>query len=163
MGSFPLTELPAVSPAGPVWPGLSLTHSIGFLSLVGQWPPHSSHPICLADYFQLGLQRLHAAITPQPQWLLLKITFGWEKTSVWWAAFYTKQLKSGCGQGGGGPKEWQNGTIKRRIWKKGEGKGSEEREGVVVVGAVEETKYIYRAWVSHLLEVLGQVSIHASN
>lgn len=101
LGSFPSAELWAVSPAGPAWP-LPPSDSLHWvpLALWWKWPPHSSHPICLADYFQLGLQRPNAAITPQPQWLLLKITFGSKKTSVWWAGFYTKQLKSGCGHGG---------------------------------------------------------------
>ena len=101
--SFPLTELRAISPIGPAWP-LPPSDSLHWvpLALWWKWPPHSSHPICLADYFQLGLQRPNAAITPQPQWLLLKITFGSKKTSVWWAGFHTKQLKSGCGHGGRG-------------------------------------------------------------
>lgn len=57
-----------------------------------------------------------------------------------------------------GTREWQDGTIKRRVWKKGkekEGKrGKEWRQGLL-----QKKKYIYGAGVSHLLEVLCQVFI----
>lgn len=160
LGSLSLIQLPAVSPGGADWHSPLWLTPLGFsCSLVEAATTHSSHPICLADYFQLGLQRPNAAITPQPQWLLLKITFGSKKTSVW-AGFCTKQLKSGCGHGGGGggTRQWHDGTIKRRIWKEGKGKGRERRKGVVV-RAIAERKYIYGARVSHFLEILCQVFI----
>lgn len=57
-----------------------------------------------------------------------------------------------------GTREWQDGTIKRRVWKKGkekEGKrGKEWWQGLL-----QKKKYIYGAGVSHLLEVLCQVFI----
>lgn len=104
LGQFPLNWTPSRKPS---WPSLALARlsdSFCWVSLALWWKGTTlfSRPICLADYFQLGLQRSNTAITPQPQWLLLKITFGSKKTSVWWAEFYTKQLKNGCGQGGGG-------------------------------------------------------------
>lgn len=42
--------------------------------------------------------------------------------------------------GVGGAREWHDGTIKQRIWKNR--KGSEVREGEVVVRAIAERKYI---------------------